>query len=87
MLFLINALGWIGSICILVAYWFNSQGRMAANSLAYQMLNLFGGLFLAFNCFYFQAYPSAALNVAWIFIALAALGRLYKLKIKGNPPV
>lgn len=79
MLLLINTLGWIGSIFIIAAYWFNSQGKMESTSIWYQMLNLLGGLFLSLNCFYFQVYPSAVLNLVWILIAMASLNRLYKL--------
>jgi len=76
---LADSLGWIGSILLIVGYWFNSKGKFNAQSLNYQLLNLIGSIFLIINTVYYGAYPSSAVNVIWVVIGL-----IYIHKIKKN---
>ena len=71
----INIIGWLGSIAVLVAYVLVSTNRVKGDSISYQMLNLFGSIFLMTNTFYFGAYPSTFVNLVWLFIAIFALVR------------
>lgn len=69
----IEILGWIGVVAILIAYAAVSAKRWNGDSIIYQMLNLIGSMLVIVNSFYNHAYPSVAINVAWILIATYAL--------------
>jgi hypothetical protein len=72
---LVEAVGWVGAAALLLAYGLLSSGRLAAG-VAYQMLNLGGSVALAANAVYHRALPSAAVNVVWLVIGVAALRSL-----------
>jgi hypothetical protein len=72
---LINVIGWTGVAALLVAYALVSMKKLAGDSVAYQLLNLVGSALLIVNSFYFGAYPSVGVNLAWIGIAIVALAR------------
>jgi len=74
---LIDILGWTGMVLFLVAYALISLKKADGDSNIYQGINILAGLLLITNSFYWRAYPSAALNVAWIGIAFFTLGRKY----------
>ncbi|NJN44397.1 MAG: hypothetical protein HC806_06530 [Anaerolineae bacterium] len=80
---LIDILGWIGAVCLLLAYFLVSRKKLTGDSLHYQLLNLAGGGLLTVNSLYYGALPSVAVNVIWIGIALFTLG---KRKPAENPP-
>jgi len=65
--------GWIGAICVLVAYFLISTGRFQKENRYYHLLNLLGAILLVFNTLYLGAYPSAFVNVIWSFIAFAGM--------------
>lgn len=71
-----EAAGWAAALLILVAYGLLSSGRLAANSATYQWMNIVGAAGFVLNSGWNGAYPSAALNVAWAAIGVAALWRL-----------
>ncbi|MBM3124387.1 MAG: hypothetical protein FJZ87_04840 [Chloroflexi bacterium] len=73
--FLIDILGWVGAVTFLIAYWLVSARRVEGDSWIYQGLNFFAGILLIINTVYLEAYPSAALNIAWAGIAMATIGR------------
>lgn len=75
---LIDILGWIGAVCLLLAYFLVSRKRLAGDSLNYQLLNLAGGGLLTVNSLYYGAFPSVAVNVVWIGIALFTLSKRKK---------
>ena len=75
---LIDTIGWIGSIEVVVAYGLVSYNKIEAESLGYQILNLTGGLFLIINTYYYAAYPSTFINVVWLFIALFAIIKMFR---------
>ncbi|HMU91964.1 MAG TPA: hypothetical protein PKE35_03420 [Anaerolineales bacterium] len=72
---IIDILGWAGTILYLVAYGLISAKKVEGDSWLYQGLNIVAGTFLIINTFYLRAYPSAGLNIAWVGIAIATLGR------------
>ena len=72
----IDVIGWIGAGGVLAAYALVSTGRIASASYTYQALNLVGGAGLAVNTFYYMSYPSTALNVIWVLIAVYAIAKL-----------
>ena len=73
MKFLADALGWVGAVALLLAYALLSFRKLSAQSKTYQGLNIFGSFLLIINTAYHQAYPSTAVNVIWIAIAVLTL--------------
>ena len=71
----IDILGWVGTALYLVAYALVSWKKVEGDSFLYQGMNIFAGVLLVANTFYWRAYPSLGLNVAWIGIGLVTLGR------------
>ena len=73
----VDVLGWVGTVLYLIAYALVSLKRVEGDSTLYQGLNILAGVLLITNTFYWRAFPSAALNLAWIGIAVFTLGRKY----------
>jgi len=72
---LIDVTGWSGAIALLSAYALVSTRKIEGDAFPYQILNLAGGALLIANSFYYGAFPSVAVNVVWIGIALFAIYR------------
>ncbi len=72
---LIDIAGWMGVAALLLAYAAVSTRRLAGDSTTYQLLNAAGSGLLIVNSFYYGAYPSVGVNVAWIGIAVYTLAR------------
>ncbi|GAB4050383.1 CBU_0592 family membrane protein [Catellatospora paridis] len=81
----IEVVGWSGAVVLLMAYGLLSTGRIAAG-LTYQLLNLAGAILLAVNAVFHRALPSAAVNVVWLVIGVAALRRLHTRRMAPPPP-
>jgi hypothetical protein len=71
----IDIIGWLGSACIILAYWMITSGKADNNSGRYQSLNICGSIFLIINTIYYGALPPAALNVLWLIIGIYSLVR------------
>ncbi len=71
----VDIAGWAGVLALLAAYFLVSTRRLEGDSPLYQALNALGSLLLIVNSAYYGAFPSVGINVAWIGIALYALGR------------
>jgi hypothetical protein len=69
----INLIGWAGVFLLLLAYGLVSTRRCQGDSIMYQTLNIIGALMLIINSFYFGAYPSVGVNMAWVGIGLLTL--------------
>jgi hypothetical protein len=69
----IDVLGWIGAFMILTAYALISFRRVEGNSINYQLLNIFGSIFLVINTYYYGAIPSTLVNIIWAIIAISAI--------------
>jgi hypothetical protein len=74
---LIDTLGWIGTILYLVAYALISLKKVEGDSLLYQGINILAGILLIINTYYWRAFPSVGLNLAWLGIGLITLGRKF----------
>jgi hypothetical protein len=72
---LIDIAGWVGVAVFLIAYAMVSTRKMEGDSIAYQLLNVVGGVLLVVNSIYYRALPSVGVNVAWIGIAGYAMAR------------
>lgn len=79
---LINALGWIGSVEILIAYGLNSYQKLRSDSMAFYLLNLTGGIFLIVYAMQKDALANAFINVVWVIIAAVAIGKHFYKKRK-----
>lgn len=70
---LIDALGWIGSLCVLAAYGLNSYQRIKSDSILFYSLNIVGGIFLIIYSTEKEAYANTFINVVWVIIAIPAI--------------
>ncbi|MEW6400326.1 MAG: hypothetical protein AB1649_00930 [Chloroflexota bacterium] len=77
---IIDIIGWIGAVAYLLAFGLVSARKVEPDSWIYQGMNVFAGLLLITNNFYLRAYPSTALNVAWVGLAALTLSRKYRGK-------
>ncbi|GEQ86023.1 hypothetical protein ULMS_15310 [Patiriisocius marinistellae] len=65
---IIDVLGWSGSGLIILAYALTLiENKNYLNYSKY--LNLFGGLLIAINCYYYNAIPPFVTNLLWSVIA------------------
>lgn len=69
----VEIIGWLGMLCILLAYWLVSIQKIKPDSKSAQFLNLFGAIFVIINVGYHMAIPSVVLNTIWAVIALVGL--------------
>jgi hypothetical protein len=70
---IVDVVGWAGAALLLLAYWLVSTRRLRAEGVPFQLVNLGGAGMLAANSAWYGAWPSVALNGAWMAIGLAAL--------------
>ena len=77
---IIDILGWLGAIELIAAYGLISYKKVDADSAFFQWLNFTGSIFLIVNTYYYHAYPSAIVNVFWLFIAFFALVKIVRKK-------
>ena len=73
--FLIDILGWTGSILYLVAYALVSLKKTEGDSLLYQGINILAGSLLVIYTLSLEAYATMGLNAVWVVIGLFTLGR------------
>ena len=73
---LVEIAGWAGAALILGAYALLTLGKLPARSVAYQAMNVVGALGFIINSGWNGAIPSAALNVVWAGIGLAAIASI-----------
>ena len=69
----IDGLGWVGSICVILAYGLNSYQKLKSDSLIFYSLNLVGGILLIIYSNYKGAYANTFINVVWVIIAIPAM--------------
>ena len=72
---IVELVGTAGALCLLLAYFLSSSGRIAADSTLGNLLNLAGAAMLGVNAVAHNAIPPATLNLIWSLIALVALIR------------
>jgi hypothetical protein len=63
------AMGWIGTVGTISAYFLLSRGRWTSASLRYSALNGVGGLLAAGASSAYGAWPSVASNLLWSAVA------------------
>lgn len=67
--------GWYGTLAILGAYALSSFGVFTAADRTYQLLNLTGGLGVAWVCWRKRTWQAFWLEAVWATIAVVALVR------------
>ncbi len=70
-----EAAGWLGTACILGAYFANVRGLLAPSSRRYLLANLVGSASMAVSVGMAGAWAALALNVTWGAITVAGLVR------------
>ena len=73
---LTELLGWYGMLALIGAYFLVSFGQVAAEGLAFQVLNLTGGVALVIFALSKKATQLAILNVFWALIGAIAVVRI-----------
>lgn len=73
---LIEIVGWAGAVLILGAYILLTLGRIQAQSVSYQAMNVVGSAGFIVNGLANRALPSAALNIVWMGIGFYALWKI-----------
>jgi hypothetical protein len=81
----IELAGWVAALLILGSYGLLSFGKIQSRSPVYQWMNILGALGFIINCTWNGAWPSVALNVVWMGIAVYALRRNSGLKASKEP--
>ena len=66
----IEIIGWLAAALMLSAYLLLTMGKVSARSNLYQWLNVMAGAGFIVNSGWNGAYPSAFINVVWMFIGL-----------------
>jgi len=69
----VEVIGWIGALLILLAYALLSAGKVKAESLTYQSMNILGAAGFLVNSGWHGALPSAVLNLIWMGIGVYAV--------------
>lgn len=81
---IIDTVGWLGGILVVIAYFMISSGKTNAKSPLFQALNLVGSIFLIVNTYVKGAYPSTAVNIIWVGIAVYGFYRIYSDRKKAQ---
>lgn len=69
----IEVIGWYGVVAIIGAYFFLSFGLLAADTVAYQVLNATGALAIIIHSIFKKDFQPLVLNIIWIVIALIGI--------------
>jgi hypothetical protein len=80
----VEVIGWVAAALILGAYALLSTGRVRAESLTYQLMNILGAAGFIVNSGWNGALPSAAMNVVWMGIGIYALRQRRRLPVKAG---
>jgi hypothetical protein len=77
----IDILGWVGSICLVVAYGLNSYQIIKSDSLLFYSLNIIGGIFLIAYSVNKTAYANTFINIVWVAIAIPAFVKRFRSRL------
>jgi hypothetical protein len=80
----VEVIGWAAAALILGAYALLSAGRLRAESLTYQLMNILGAAGFIVNSGWNGALPSAAMNVIWMAIGVYSLRQRRRVQIKAG---
>ena len=80
-----EALGIVGVVLILIAYFFMQAGKLTMLSMGYQLLNLVGAILLLCSLMRKWNTPSVIIECCWIAISIYGIVRIIRMKRKGPP--
>jgi len=66
-------IGWLGALLFIVAYLLLSVGKLRADRLLFQLMNIAGGVCLVVNSVHTHDYPSVITNLIWAGIGVFAI--------------
>ena len=72
-----EALGWVGVVLVLGAYFFATIGQLDAQSWLFQVANLVGAVFLISSSLKHHDWQPVAVNTVWALIAIVGIVALY----------
>lgn len=78
---LFDILGWTGSFFILGGYACVTLNKSKLVTEIVKYCNLIGGLFIALNCFYYNAIPPFVTNLIWSGIAIVSIFKKEKVTV------
>ena len=84
MKFAIELVGWAAAVLILGSYALLSTGKLRAESLTYQAMNIVGAAGFVVNSGWNGAFPSAAMNVMWMGIGIYAVRQQRRVQGKAH---
>jgi hypothetical protein len=77
--------GWVGSVVVLVAYGLNSAKKIKSDSLAFQLMNIIGGISLIVYSIFKEAFANTFINAVWVLIGVITIINVFrKRKAKGK---
>ena len=68
-----NIIGWTSAFLVVLAYGLLSFEAVTSQSITYNLINLFGGIGLAWRVYIDKNYSNFALEIIFIFIALKSI--------------
>ena len=80
---IVEIVGWIGTILVVVAYFLVSTERIKPKAVSYNLMNLFGAIFIGVNVFVNQAWPAFGLQIVWGVVAMMSLAKSFS-KVRSN---
>ena len=76
-----NVVGITGVVLLLIAYYFLNINRLSSESMTYQLLNMFGALFILFSLLFDWNVSSFLIEVAWVIISAIGIYNIYTRRI------
>ncbi|HEX5455793.1 MAG TPA: hypothetical protein VFW77_00305 [Candidatus Saccharimonadales bacterium] len=77
---IIDIIGWVGTVLVLVAYFLITSEKLGPKSRAYNLMNLFGALFIGLNVYVNHAWPALGLQTVWGGVAIISLFKNLRLQ-------
>jgi hypothetical protein len=71
-----QAVGWVGMISGLLAYFLLANGVIISDSVWYHILNLMAAVGVGISVYVQKVWPAVVLNVVWGGIAIVSLYKL-----------
>jgi hypothetical protein len=69
----VNVIGWVAAFLIVSAYYFLSTDLISKTSLTYNLLNLIGGIGLAYRVYIDRNWSNFILEIIFCLIALKSI--------------
>ncbi len=74
------AIGWLGAVLFIVAYFLLSVKVIKADKIPYQLMNVLGAICLVINSIDLNDHPNFITNLVWMFIGLYAIADIVRKK-------